>query len=438
MLAVALAAWASGAVAQELDERFVQDPGAERMVIVAGPTAKDDSRYFPKGAPASGRVLIRCSVTAEGAVADCALVKEDPAGSGLAAVALQEVNLFRFKPMDRDGKSVAGRKIILSQVYMAPGDKDPGWLKKPTAASLAAVYPLKAAQAGRDGTGYISCRVTVEGFLDRCEVTGEDPEGYGFGQAALTLSTQFAMTPKIRGGRPVEGRVRIPVNWKGLTGFSGPVPKDRVLSDPKWASVPTADAIRKAYPAKAAGVPYGQAALRCHLGDAGQARLCEVASEIPAGMGFGAAARSLAPAFAIAFAPEDAGLLKTTQVDIPFRFRNPTAPDSGVLTDVEWTTTLSAQGAALLFPAAARAEGLSEGLGSVNCAATLEGRLADCHVVREEPASKGFGVAAMQAATVLRMNRWTTRGDAVEGRRLTLPIRFKLEAPKPAAAPPKP
>jgi len=434
MVAVSVAALAGVVAAQETDERFIQEPGAERLISVSGPGEKDDAKYFPNGAPVSGQVLIRCAVTDKGTVTDCGLVREDPPGSGLAAVAMQEVNLFRFKPKGRDGKPVTGQKVILRQFYLAPGDKDPGWLRKPTADNLASVLPVRALREGKDGSATIRCEVTPEGFLDRCSVLSEAPEGYGFGSSALLLKTQFAMTPKIRGGKPVRGVVTIPIHWTGLEGRGEPVSGARLALDPNWTVVPSAAAIKAAYPAEAADVASGQAAVRCKLTAKGQASNCSLTSEIPPGKGFGKAAKSLTSNFVIQFSEADAKALKAIQVDIPFRFRNPAAPDNGVLTDVRWIRTLSPAGADLLFPAAARAEGVLTGVGAVNCAATARGDLTDCTVQREDPPGKGFGAAALEAAKLMQMNPWTKTGDAVEGRRLTLPIRFRLESTKPAPA----
>jgi hypothetical protein len=136
------AALAAGAVslAHAQDESFPREPGQEKMT--AAPSAKDDAEYFPKGAPVSGDVFIRCTLTAAGKVSDCALVRETPPGGGLAEAALQEVNLFRFKPMDSGGKPVAGRKVVLGQHYLAAGDANPDWVRKPTGTISPPSFPF--------------------------------------------------------------------------------------------------------------------------------------------------------------------------------------------------------------------------------------------------------------------------------------------------------
>lgn len=426
--AMAVGTW-SAATAQEVEP----EPGQDRLVRVSAPTAKDDAKIFPKGAPVSGGVALRCTLTAQGAPTDCTVVREDPPGGGLLAAALQEVSLFKFKPLDRDGRPVAGRKVVLNQFYMAPGDKNPDWLRKPNANTIAGVHPVRAMREGRSGTATISCKVTVNGFLDRCTVASESPEGYGFGEAALILSKQFAMTPTIRGGKAVEGSVRIPINWEGGGGGQA-VSRQRLMVDPPWAKTPSPAQVAAAWPSKAGDLPSGQAALRCDITKAGATTGCEVVSEIPPGRGFAAAAKSLAPHFVMQFKPEQAELVKNLSVDIPFRFRNPATPDNARITEATWLTTLSPQGAALLFPKAARDAGLLTGLGVVDCAATATGEFTDCRVSREDPVEKGFGAAGLEAVKYMRMNPWTKGGDPVEGRRVLLPIRLQLEDPKEAAA----
>jgi TonB family protein len=95
----------------------------------------------------------------------------------------------------------------------------------PSAQDLAAAFPTKALQDGTAGKAAIKCGVTIEGFLERCVVLFESPADFGFGAAALQLSPQFRMSPKIRGGKPVPGGdVTIPINWEApAAGGRGPL-----------------------------------------------------------------------------------------------------------------------------------------------------------------------------------------------------------------------
>lgn len=405
-----------------------------RFVVTRNLTTKDDAKAFPKGAPASGTVAIECAFTADGGVTDCVLRREDPPGSGLAGPAMELVKLFKVKPLDRDGKSVAGRRAVIGQSFLAPGDRNPDWVRRPTPETIAAVYPVAAMRAGRDGSATISCDVTVEGRLDRCRVVAEDPPGMGFGGAALQLAPQLLMTPKVRGGKPVVGQATIPINFRTFGG--GPTGKDRLILDPPWETTPTAAQVAAAWPAAAKDVPTGTATLRCRLTRSGGLGACETISELPKGKGFGAAAQRLKTNFKVRYKAEDNLDLTTLSVDIPFLLRNPAQPTDSRLTNPRWVTALTPEIAEAIFPRTASAEGLFKGAATVDCAADAQGALVDCRVTREIPAGKGFGEAALSAAKLLVMNPWSKTGEPVEGRRLLLPIVLELDS-APAASEPE-
>jgi TonB family protein len=56
---------------------------------------------------------------------------------------------------------------------------------------------------GIEGKATISCFVTLEGALRDCTVKSEEPEGVGFGEAALAMATLFKMRPATRDGKPM-------------------------------------------------------------------------------------------------------------------------------------------------------------------------------------------------------------------------------------------
>ena len=398
----------------------------ERLLEHRAPTDQQAlRRALPAGA-LSTKVTLSC-LAARDRFSACHPVKLDPPGSdavgeGAVAVALAD----RFAPNDTRGKPIAGRSFVYDAELLAPGDRNANWLRRPTPTSLVAVFPRRAMLERKDGKASIRCDVTVEGYLDRCEVRSETPEGYGFGQAALLLSSQFAMTPKIRNGRPVVGDVVIPIDWTGLA-TADLRPGRSVIRDPVWSVAPTSAAVDAAYPSAAAAIPAGQAALRCRLNAEGRLYRCQVTSESPPSKGFGVAASKLAPSFVAAIRPDEPKP-KDLLVEVPFRFRNPTVPDNNRLTDVKWVQTLSEAGANQLYPQIAKAEGVLAGMGQVDCVAAADGGLSDCAVASEEPAGKGFGQAALEAAKLMKMNPWTQTGDPVAGRQISIPIRFKLDA----------
>lgn len=86
----------------------------------------------------------------------------------------------------------------------------------------------------------------------------------------------------------------------------------------------------------------------------------------------------------------------------------------------------------------ARAEQMAvEGTATITCNVTVAGRLAECVVVSETPPDFGFGEAALKMSPLFKMRPLTREGAAVEGGRVTVPIRFKLPERAGASEPPE-
>ena len=388
----------------------------------------------------SGDVKLDCAADAQGAVRDCKVAEETPGGMGFGEAALGLAARERIKPKDRNDKPVGERRFEVGYSFLAPGDANPDWMKKPTAGDLAGVFPVAAAKKGVDGKATIQCQLDVAGFLQKCQVVSEAPADLGFGQAALQLAPQFRMKPKIRGGKAVPAdEVTIPVIWAGFSNYRPPsMPASSLVLDPPWETTPTAEQVRAAWPANAKDAGAGQVALRCELDKTGALAGCDVISEIPSNRGFGKAARSLAPDFKVRFSPDQTKELRKYSVDVPFRFRDPAAPDARKLTKPRWIKTLTPEGMAMIYPQAAVKAGVYSGLGVVGCTIDVHGALTDCEVRREEPAALDFGAAAIEAAKLMSMNPWSTEGEPMDGLKIVLPIRFAWQDAAAAAPSAKP
>lgn len=408
---------------------LAQDDDAEtgwRPQFTASVPANKMKAAFPKGATTSGKAALDCVAAPGGKLIDCKVAKEEPAGQGFGAAALSVVGYERIKPKDDAGASVVGRPVRTHFSFLAPGDANPNWLRKPTAEDIAGVFPKKALADGVGGRAVIGCDVTVEGFLQNCKVLSESPKDYAFGAAGLQITPQLRMTPMIRGGKPVPGgTVEIPINW-GAPSPGSDFNSTPVVLDPPWTRVPTQAELNAAWPKSAAGASHGQVALRCVLVRTGQLRSCGVISEEPRGKGFGRAALDLSKLFQVAVDPNDKKL-RDYKVDVPFRFRDPALPDNRKLTKPHWTATLTLQGMAAIYPEAAIKAKVMSGQGAATCVVTAEGRLANCEAARENPAGLDFGAAAVKAASAMRMNPWTKEGDTLDGLKLTVPFQFSFD-----------
>jgi TonB family protein len=68
----------------------------------------------------SGRAMIDCTVTAQGALSDCSVGGETPTGVGFGQAALGVSSLFRMKPQTLDGAPVGGAKIRVPIRFVTP------------------------------------------------------------------------------------------------------------------------------------------------------------------------------------------------------------------------------------------------------------------------------------------------------------------------------
>jgi TonB family protein len=91
---------------------------------------------------------------------------------------------------------------------------DPRWINRPSSRDVARYYPRRALNAGRSGHVVLDCVANSNGRLD-CSVASEDPNGYGFGQAALSIARGMRVAATLPDGRSVAGgHLRVPLTFR--------------------------------------------------------------------------------------------------------------------------------------------------------------------------------------------------------------------------------
>jgi hypothetical protein len=217
---------------------------------------------------------------------------------------------------DHDGGARGKRPPPSAAVPLPAGQyvSDPAWVRTPTSAELAALYPEEARKA-RKGNGVIAdCVISAAGALDPCKIDDELRPGQGFGPATLAALKLFQMAPTTQEGRSVAGlRIALrqawtppspgaaegPVQTLVLSISSGssadatsalPPPAPWIIRSPDWTRLPTGDEFADLFPdgARAKGIS-GEAVIQCKAAPDGALTDCVMLREAPLGLGFGAA-----------------------------------------------------------------------------------------------------------------------------------------------------
>ena len=94
----------------------------------------------------------------------------------------------------------------------APPAVKPVWAHKPGGRAIELVYPPVARNRFVAGVTELECQLTFTGGLADCKVVVEDPAGFGFGAAALSLAPEFLAQPPQP--NEVGARLRIPMRFQ--------------------------------------------------------------------------------------------------------------------------------------------------------------------------------------------------------------------------------
>ena len=132
---------------------------------------------------------------------------------------------------------------------------------------------------------------------------------------------------------------------------------------------------------------------------------------------------ALATALACLTAPA-AALLIATSATASADPANVTQPPSAV-SNVDWMRKPTGEDIERAYPERALSEKVA-GRVVIECVVNARGRLDGCHLFSEEPATYGFGDAALSLSRFYVMRTTTSDGLPTEGRGVRIPINFRL------------
>jgi TonB family protein len=362
--------------------------------------------YPPKARAAGveGDATLMCERTDTAALVNCRIGDEHPTDQGFGPAALEIARqakglpgltaaagaappiLFTFR---LNPPSITPNLLALPHVIL-----NPDWLTKPSPEAMADAYPHEAALRRITGSATLDCVVDASGAVSDCTAK-DDPPGMGFADAALQVAKTFAFKPRTLDGLPIGGaKVVAPLRFSAPAQEQAQGPQ---ITNPDWLKKPSGEDMENFYPAASGGAA-GKAFISCIVTSRGTLDKCFVVSESPTGMGFGAAALSLAPMFMMRPMTENGVPVGGAHIVIPINFAGGpgffNSSDSiQIVSNLPWGKTPTAADMAAVFPLKSVGQ-VARAHVVLRCRITRDGPVKSCQTVTEQPVGRGFANAA--------------------------------------------
>lgn len=164
------------------------------------------------GAPLPLRTAtVQCRPGDNGMLTACRVLEEAPAGGGMSVAAIKVAGLMHNPVACRQAEvmlplifgsqsDIAALKTSNAATTFPGHGPHAAWISPPRPA-----FPSRAAEKGATGTAVVACMVLANGGLIDCAVVAEQPQGLGFGEAALKSLDQARLEPVLYKGIPTPG-----------------------------------------------------------------------------------------------------------------------------------------------------------------------------------------------------------------------------------------
>lgn len=207
-------------------------------------------------------------------------------------------------------------------------------------------------------------------------------------------------------------------------------------SPPGWVKIPRQEDLAAVWPQAAVrkGVD-GRVMVRCVVTVEGLLNRCEVLSEDPPGLGYGAAALQLTPQFQMKPQLVNGAPVESTVV-VPINFsgaaRMQLAATTEFAVNPQWTEAPTKADVLAAYPK--RAKGVS-GKALLECWFGKGGGLVNCHTLSETPKYKGFGEAAQSLTRKFKGGTHRQNGKSIDGVKVRVSFYFGPDGVTPPANP---